>query len=62
MGRVIVSILGLALLAGCSERAPPPDARIFDGQRQALDKARDAGAKVQQSSERERSEIDAQSR
>jgi hypothetical protein len=63
---VSLSVLGLLLLAACGESKPPrtqtPESRIFDGQRQVLEKARDVGAQVQQFSEKERSEVDAQAR
>jgi len=56
------ALLALLLCACDAQREPAGQARLFDGQRQALDKAKGVDSTVQQADQQRRAEEDAQSR
>lgn len=53
---LVLALSGLMLVA-CSD-SPPPTKTVFDGQTEALKKARAAEAKVQESADRLRQTVD----
>ena len=57
---LLFSALTAMLLPGCSPDEQPPPPKLFESQRNALDKAKGLEDQVQQQSELQRQEIDKQ--
>ena len=58
---LLFSALFALLLPGCGRDDQPPPPKLFESQRNALDKAKGLEGQVQQQSELQRQEIDKQS-
>ena len=58
---LLFSALIALLLPGCGRDDQPPPPKLFESQRNALDKAKGLEGQVQQQSELQRQEIDKQS-
>lgn len=60
----VAAMLSVLLVAGCdsTESPKPPGERMFDSQRQALEKAQEVEGIVQQQADRQRQQIDRESR
>ena len=56
----IAAILFIFLLNGCGQKEDTPPPKLFEDQRQVLDKAKDVGAQQQEAAEKQRKAIEQQ--
>jgi hypothetical protein len=59
---LFATLLGLSLCACTAQPEPTGQARLYDSQRQVLEKARAVDATVQQAAQQQRAEEEAQTR
>lgn len=60
MNHRIAILFSLLLLAACGQKEDTPPPKLFEDQRNALDKARDVNAMQQEEAEKQRKELEKQ--